>query len=131
MSRKELDIAEELGSIIDEVTGSCNEAMSVATRKAGRFAVRALKEFSTNKTGYARGKYSKGWSMVKRGLHQYSVVNKRYYMLTHLLENGHDIIKDGRKVGYSAPIKHIKPVEEATALAVEEYLYYELKKRGI
>ena len=41
--------------------------------------------------------------------------------LTHLLEHGHDIIKNGVKVGRTKAQPHIKPVEEeGKALFIDE-----------
>lgn len=130
-SNLSIDLYSEVGKIMDDISDSCNGAMEVATEKAAKFSVKELKKFKTNKSHQATGKYSSGWTYAKKGLNRFTVHNKKYYQLTHLLENGHDIIRNGRKVGYSAPIKHIKPVEEATGDAIDQYLFEELKKRGM
>ena len=126
-----IDLYSEVGKIMDDISDSCNGAMEVATERAAKYAVKELKKFKTNKSHMATGKYSAGWTYARNGMNRFTVHNKKSYQLTHLLENGHDIIKNGRKVGYSEPIKHIKPVEEVTGEAINQYLFEELKKRGM
>ena len=133
MARKNIsiDLQSEIGKIMDDISDSCNGAMEVATERAAKYSVKELKKFKTDKSHRATGKYSTGWTYAKRGSNKFTVHNKKYYRLTHLLENGHDIIRNGAKVGYSEPIKHIKPVEEITEEAINQYLFEELNKRGI
>ena len=65
-------------------------------------------------------KYTKGWTHGVRkqrasavtGLKGYTVYNKKYYQLTHLLEKGHQLRKGGRKVGNVKAFEHIAPVNE-------------------
>ena len=40
------------------------------------------------------------------------IYNKTDYQLTHLLENGHDVIVNGKKVGHYDGQVHIAPVEK-------------------
>lgn len=66
------------------------------------------------------GTYTKDWTHDQRssrtsvitGLNGYSVYNKKYYQLTHLLEKGHQLRKGGRKVGNVKAFEHIAPVNE-------------------
>lgn len=70
---------------------------------------------SSPRTDYARKEhYADAWSRHKDGNNGYTIYNKKY-QLTHLLENGHDIIapyyssKKGAVIGHSPSYKHIKP----------------------
>lgn len=66
------------------------------------------------------GKYTKDWIYDQRsgrtsvitGLNGYSVYNKKYYQLTHLLEKGHQLKHGGRKIGDVKAFEHIAPVNE-------------------
>lgn len=82
-----------------------------ASEKVAKDAVKELKATSPKGKGKKKGQYAKGWAVKKVGK-QRVVYNKTDYMLTHLLENGHDVISHGKKVGHVKGRKHIKPVEE-------------------
>ena len=82
-----------------------------ASDKVAKDAVKELKATSPKGKGKKRGQYAKGWAVKKVGK-QRVVYNKTDYMLTHLLENGHDVISHGKKVGHVGGRPHIKPVEE-------------------
>ena len=56
-------------------------------------------------------RYAKGWTPKKVGK-QTVIHNRTDYQLTHLLENGHDVISHGKKVGHFDGITHIAPVEK-------------------
>ena len=57
------------------------------------------------------------------------VYNASQPSLTHLLENGHDVISHGVKVGRARAIPHIKPVEEETKQYFEELIVDEIERR--
>lgn len=56
------------------------------------------------------GDYAKGWGYSTKytvaGGMEYVIWNKKYFSLVHLLEDGHDIIRNGVRVGRASPIKH-------------------------
>ena len=88
------------------IYGDCGKEIS-------ELAVKKLKSDSPKKSG----KYAKSWAYQEEkgrlGSPIYTIYNKRYYRLTHLLEYGH-VIRDGshRKVGDAGAKPHIKKVEE-------------------
>lgn len=92
------EIPQQVDNIIDE-----------AAAKVSKEAVQTLKATSPKRPG--GGRYAKGWSVKKVG-NQTVVHNRTDYQLTHLLENGHDVISHGRKVGHFDGITHIAPVEK-------------------
>lgn len=108
-------VANEVNSIIYEVV--------VET-------VKDLKSSSPN-SGYARKEhYADAWSRHKDGNNGYTIYNKKY-QLTHLLENGHDIVapyyssKKGKVIGHSPRVEHIRPAYERMKARLEQ----ESKKR--
>lgn len=128
MARKQSsELLDEFENIFDYINDTCEGAIATATATAAKTAVKELKRVRF-KNG---NQYSKGWAYKKNKNGGYTVHNKKYYMLTHLLENGHDIVRNGVKVGYSKPVKHIKPVEEKIQNAMEEFVLEELDKRGL
>lgn len=92
------DIPQKVDNVIDE-----------AAEKVSKEAVKTLKATSPKRPG--GGRYAKGWATKKVGK-QIVIHNKTDYQLTHLLENGHDIVSHGRKVGHYGGQKHIAPVEQ-------------------
>lgn len=68
------------------------------------------------KENYQPGAYKKGWikytSTKREGRTQGYVRNKTNYQLVHLLELGHDLKRNGRKIGYVDPIKHVDSAED-------------------
>ena len=63
----------------------------------------------------ASGDYAKNWSIKTKSVMYntvYVIYNKApTYRLTHLLENGHDVVVNGKKVGHAPAHPHIAPVE--------------------
>lgn len=105
-----------LSMIPQQVDNVIDEASKVVSKEA----VNKLKASSPKGKGKKSGRYSKGWS-TKKVDNMTVVYNRTDYQLTHLLENGHDIVRNGKKVGHFNGIKHIKPVEEEVqARMVEE-----------
>lgn len=98
-----------------------------ATKKAAHDA--GLKTKNQLKKAPVGGKrYKKGWKMRtnETGI---VIHNDAQAGLTWLLENGHDIVRNGRKVGHFDGIPHIKPAEEYGAALFEEGIIDELGRR--
>jgi hypothetical protein len=61
------------------------------------------------------GKYAKGWEVTvafENPMEKRTVIHNKEYRLTHLLENGHPIIRGGRTIGKAQAFPHIKKNEE-------------------
>ena len=68
----------------------------------------------------ARGKYANSWA-VKKVNGKFIIYNKKPG-LTHLLENGHDVVVNGVKVGRASAHPHIKDVNDWVSKTVVERL---------
>lgn len=94
------EIPQQVDNVIDE-----------ASAKVSKQAVQELKSTSPRGKGKKSGRYAKGWTSKKDGSATV-IYNRTDYMLTHLLENGHDVISRGKKAGHVSGRSHIKPVEQ-------------------
>lgn len=102
------DLEAAFNKVVNEFKKEVNEALDSACQEVADEAEQKLHESSPVLTGY----YAKGWTVTKKaGSASYEVHNATDYQLTHLLEKGHDIVVNGKKVGHAKPRKHIKKVE--------------------
>lgn len=95
-----------INQILAKYTDDVDKALDDAIKSTADEAVVKLKETSPKN----RGKYRRGWK-VKKVKGEYTVYNTQY-QLTHLLENGHDVVAWGRKVTRAKAQPHIKPVAD-------------------
>lgn len=75
---------------------------------------RAKKDIK-NKSPKDTGDYSKGWSVktIKNAkTYTKKIWNPKKYRITHLLEFGHKVKRNGQIVGKATAIPHVRPVEE-------------------
>lgn len=90
-----------------------------ACKDAAKEAAKLLKSSSPNNSS----EYSKGWKTKKSNGH-WVVYQSKKPGLTHLLENGHDVVVNGKKVGRAPAHPHIaqaeKEVEEKLLAKIEE-----------
>lgn len=116
-------IQSELQNLGIEVDDDTQEVFD----EVGKEAVKKLKATSpVNEKSPQKGRYAKGWTYEKgkryRGKAVGVVRNKKDPQLTHLLEYGHPIVRNGEVVGYAQPIEHIKPVADWCADEIENRL---------
>lgn len=68
------------------------------------------------------GKYRKGWTItferLRYGIN--AIVHNRQYQLTHLLENGHALVRGGRQIGEVRAFPHVEIVNEDAQRKLEE-----------
>lgn len=96
-------------NMLSQIPQKVDNVVDEATKKVAKEAVKTLKATSPKRDG--GGRYAKGWAVKKQGK-KTIIHNKTDYQLTHLLENGHDVVAHGKKVGHFGGIKHIAPVEK-------------------
>ena len=99
----------EMNSILQKFGAQVDETFMQVEEGVAKDGVQELKQTSPRRKG--GGRYARGWT-YKKTKNGYVIHNKTDYQLTHLLENGHDIVRGGKKVGHSPAIPHIGPVEE-------------------
>lgn len=97
----------QVNTVLAQYTKNVNETVDSTIQSTAKDGVTKLK--ATSPKG-SSGKYAKSWA-VKKVNASYTIYNKQPG-LTHLLENGHDVIRNGQKVGEAKPHKHIKPVDD-------------------
>lgn len=123
MSDKTVKISEpgDMQKYIADMLSACSlsitDAVNAAAEKVGKEAVSKLKSTSPRRKGKGGGDYAKGWRVqVKKaqadGSFSMTVYNAKHGSLTHLLEKGHPIIKNGVKVGDAKPKPHIAAVND-------------------
>lgn len=109
-----LDLTAQVNKALAEFTDEVEKSVLEIEKEVGKEATQKLKKTSP-KNPHGKGKhYADSWYIDNKSKKNYAriIVANRQYQLTHLLENGHDIIRGGKKVGRAKAQKHIKPVEE-------------------
>ena len=117
-------INEELQALGVEV----NEEMQEVFDEVDKEAVKKLKATSPkNPKGSQSGRYARGWIYEKgKRAKNYKgsgvVRNKTDPQLTHLLEYGHPLVRNGKVVGNVEAKEHIRPVADWCADEIEKKL---------
>lgn len=108
-------LAKTIQSYMEDFGRDVTEAIGEAMDEVGKEAVNRLKSTSPKKKKNG-GRYAKGWKYQRdkksRLLIEARVYNATDGQLTHLLEKGHPIIRNGQVVGRVKPQKHIEPVDQ-------------------
>ena len=112
----EFDLDKAVGDILADYSVDVSKAAEEAITQVTKEATKKLKQSAPRRTG----KYAKGWAnkVEKDALTVEATVYGKTgtYQLAHLLENGHAKRGGGR----TAPVVHIKPVEEWAVKEVEQ-----------
>lgn len=108
-------LAKTIQSYMEDFGRDVTEAIGEAMDEVGKEAVKRLKSTSPKKKRNG-GRYAKGWKYQRdkksRLLIEGRVYNATDGSLTHILEKGHPIIRNGVVVGRVKPQKHIEPVDQ-------------------
>lgn len=122
------DMTNAIMKELKQYSEELNEEIKVDTKKVAQEAVKQLKSTSPKRSGA----YAKSWTQKEsvKGEHvsKRVIYNKDHYQLTHLLENGHVKIKNGKAAGRVDGISHIKPAEEKAIKNLEEKIIKSIKK---
>lgn len=100
-------VASQLYEILDGVLEDVKETYDKQSKKVAKETVQELKNTSPKKTG----SYAKGWT-VKSSNGELVVYNKTDWQLTHLLEDGHEVVNKKGRYGRTNGIKHIRPARD-------------------
>ena len=116
-------INEELMAVGVAVSDDMQEVFD----EVGKEAAKLLKETSpVNPKGKHSGRYAKGWTYEKgkkyRGKAVGVVRNKTDPQLTHILEYGHPLVRNGKVVGNVDAKEHIRPVADWCSKEIEKRL---------
>lgn len=108
-------LAKTIQSYMEDFGRDVTEAIGEAMDEVGKEAVNRLKNTSPKKKKNG-GRYAKGWKYQRdkksRLLIEARVYNATDGSLTHILEKGHPIVRNGVVVGRVKPQKHIEPVDQ-------------------
>lgn len=117
-----------LTKTLSDYGDAVSAGLAVEVGKAGRIALKSVRNGSPKKTGA----YRKGWKIktekqtLNDDVASVTVYNKDRGYLTHLLENGHQKAGGGRV----AAIPHIKPAEEEARQYLEEHIRQVIEEAG-
>lgn len=117
-------IQEELQNLGVQVS----DDMQAVFDEVGKEAAQKLRQTSPkNPKGKHSGRYAKGWTYEKgkrtRNNSAVGIVrNKTDPQLTHLLEYGHPLVRNGKVVGNVEEREHIRPVADWVADEIEKRL---------
>lgn len=108
-------LAKTIQSYMEDFGRDVTETIGEAMDEVGKEAVKRLKSTSPKKKRNG-GRYEKGWKYQRdkksRLLIEGRVYNATDGSLTHILEKGHPIVRNGVVVGRVKPQKHIEPVDQ-------------------
>lgn len=118
-----------LDQAIANALSGVDAAVMLATKDAGKIAANSVaKELKATSPKRPSAKYAKSWKVKNEG-NDYIVYNEKHYRLTHLLENGHDVIVNGKKVGRAKAYPHIKPAEQKGIALFEQEIKEQVERR--
>ncbi len=106
----------DLQAIFSTYSNNIDEILDDSLRKIAIEAKKELKARSPRGKSSRSNKYYRSWYVRKQKAsaeksYGYVVANHEY-RLTHLLEYGHDIVKNGKVVGHADAIPHIANVND-------------------
>lgn len=120
-------LAKTIQEELQNIGIAVDDDMQAVFDEVGKEAAKKLKETSpVNPKGKQSGRYAKGWTYEKgkkyRGKAVGVVRNKTDPQLTHILEYGHSLVRNGKVVGNVEAREHIRPVAEWVAEEIENKL---------
>lgn len=116
MSQKTISVDKLSNAVLDALHEYSSEVMEATKTSVKEQAVATVQELKTT-SPKRTGKYAGNWKskIVFEGIDDIRVLvynGGKTYRLTHLLEYGHDIKRDGRVVGHAPAKAHIRPAEQ-------------------
>lgn len=117
-------LADEVNDILLSYTQEVTDGTKNAVQLVAKNTVKRLTATSPKRTGA----YAKNWTATVDADDKHNIVvivhNKKYYRLTHVLENGHAKVGGGRVNGHP----HIRPAETEAAKDLEEQIKVVIRK---
>ena len=126
------ELANAIKKALEDYSVEVGRGVRKAAEKTAREAVQKLKATSPKKTGeYAAGWTSKKVRTAAKGdIVDITIHNRTKPGLTHLLEKGHAVKKNGTVYGRAPAHVHIKPVEEEAVRRFEERVQEVIQNGG-
>ena len=130
MNIKPADFRHTMNALLKEYG---DEVIEIAVSVADGTAKEARNKLRANSAGAFKnrtGRYRRGWraNLIRKNTSVLAqVYNATDYQLTHLLENGHDIVRGGVVAGHAKAYPHIADVNNWAITAFESELYRRLK----
>jgi hypothetical protein len=120
-------LAKTIQEELQNIGIAVDDDMQAVFDEVGKEAAKKLKKTSpVNPKGKQSGRYAKGWTYEKgkkyRGKAVGVVRNKTDPQLTHILEYGHPLVRNGKVVGNVEAKEHIRPVADWVAEEIENKL---------
>lgn len=110
------DFGRQINAILAKYKVDVLEEIDEAQRETAEEAVEILEATAPVRSG----KYSKSFTYTKENGEYVLHSKKPYYRLTHLLEWGHDVVRNGVKVGEAAPRPHWANAEKEAIKRLED-----------
>lgn len=120
-------LAKTINEELQALGVAVDDDMQQVFDEVGKEAVKTLRATSpVNEKGKHSGRYAKGWTYEKgkkyRGKAVGVVRNKTDPQLTHILEYGHPLVRNGKVVGNVDAKEHIRPVADWCSKEIEKRL---------
>lgn len=126
-----VDLQRELGALLEqygqEVASIMNEEAEAVAKEAKKRLAKESKQFN------GTGKYASGWKIKKEKLLGgtsvfFTIYNAKRGSLVHLLEKGHPIVSNGRRVGSASAFPHVRTVNDWIASELPKRIRNKLNK---
>lgn len=122
------DLTKAVMNELQQYSDELNEQIKLDINAVANETVAQLKVSSPKKSGA----YARSWKQTEvvkgKTLSKRKVYNEKHYRLTHLLENGHVKIKNGKADGRVDGIPHILPAEQKAIKNLENRIIDTIKK---
>lgn len=108
------DLTAQINKLLSEYVKDVDSTMLKTEEEVAKEAIKKLKADSPRSKQSRHKHYADTWAVDTKAKSKYAetIIYNKQGQLTHLLENGHEIVRNGRVVGHAKPQVHIKPVEE-------------------
>lgn len=122
----------EVSSAVKELLTGYNQDVQDVIKKQTDVAAKELKALIQSTAPKRRAKYSRSWRVkcTENTSFRYAktVYSHKEYSLTHLLEDGHALIRGVRTIGKTKAYKHIAPSSEKIKKSYIENVQNEILK---
>lgn len=127
---KPTELTKAIEGILDEYQDELGTTIEDVEKATAKMTVQNLR---TVQVPRRTGEYAKGWKwqydrQTLKGYQAVIIYNSDHYQLTHLLENGHALVRGGRTVGEVKPFPHIEPAQQEAERYMLDHLQEALEK---